>query len=135
MIKKGLLTLASLLVLVSTYLIGVSTDIINSSKNFGAIAITPGFNYFATSTAGTYLVRSAPGTLRSLTINTAAAGAIVLYDQAATSTATGCMASSPKIATIKASTAEQTLTYDLALKNGLCITGAAATDITVSSNN
>lgn len=135
MIKKGLLTLSSLLIVLSAYLLGVSSDLTNASKKFGAVAITPGFSYFATSTAGTYLIRSTPGVLHTLTLNTAAAGAIVLYDQAATSTATGCMTSSPIIATIKASTAEQTLTYDLALKNGLCITGAAATDITVTSNN
>lgn len=135
MIKKGLLTLASLLVILSAFFLGTSTDLINASKNFGSIAITPGFNYFATTTAGTYLIRTAPGTLHTLTINKAEAGAITLFDQAATSTVTGCMATSPKIATIKASTAEQTFTYDLALKNGLCITGAAATDITVTSNN
>lgn len=75
-------------------------------------------------TATTTLVKTGAGELRSITINTTAAGTITIYDSL---TATGT-----KIGTIKASEVEQTLTYDVAFSTGLTIVTGAASDITVA---
>lgn len=69
----------------------------------------------ASSTAGT-VVRGGRGELGTVTINTTSAQIIKLYDGATTATS-----GLPVIATIKASVAEQTFVYDVALKNGLVV--------------
>jgi hypothetical protein len=74
--------------------------------------------------AATTVIKTGPGVLHTLTVNTTAAGAITIYDNT--------LAAGTKIATIKASVAEQTFTYDVAFGTGLTIVTAAASDITVS---
>jgi hypothetical protein len=76
------------------------------------------------STATTTIVKPGAGVLHTLTVNTTAAGAITIYDNTA--------ASGTKIATLKASIAEQTFTFDVGFGTGLTIVTAAASDITVS---
>lgn len=82
------------------------------------------YGYYATSTAGTYVVKSAPGFLHTITINNDAAGTLTIYDNTA--------GSGTKIATLEASAAVGSYIYDVAFSTGLTIVGAAATDITVS---
>lgn len=74
--------------------------------------------------ATTTVVKSGAGFLHAITVNTTAAGAITIYNN---TSATGT-----KIATIKASVAEQTFTYNVSCSTGLTIVTAAASDITVS---
>lgn len=76
------------------------------------------------STATTTTVKSGAGLLHVLTINTAAAGTITIYDNTA--------ASGTKIATIAASAAGPNFIFDVVFTTGLTIVTAAASDITVS---
>lgn len=76
------------------------------------------------STATTTVVKSGQGVLKSITVNTTAAGAVTVYDNTA--------ASGTKIATLKASVAENDYEYEVAFSTGLTIVTAAASDITVS---
>jgi hypothetical protein len=80
------------------------------------------------STAGTYVVSSAPGMLHSITINSksAAAGLITVYDNTA--------ASGAVIAVIDAASQVGTFTFDVALTIGLTIvtSGVPGADLTVS---
>ena len=69
----------------------------------------------ASSTAGT-VVRGGRGELGTVTINTTSAQAITLYDGATSATT-----SLSKIAVIKASAAEQTFEYNVALEKGLVV--------------
>lgn len=82
------------------------------------------YSYTNIASATTTAIKSGQGVLRSITVNTTAAGAITVYDN---TSATGT-----KIATLKASIAEQTFTFDAAFITGLTIVTAAASDITVS---
>ena len=70
-----------------------------------------------------YIVKSGAGHLRSITINTTAAGTITVYDNTA--------ASGTVIAVIQASVSPQTLEYNVTFGTGLTIVTAAASDITV----
>ena len=74
--------------------------------------------------ATTTTVKSGSGYLNRIVINTTAAGAITIYDNTA--------ASGTKIATIAASAALGTYTYQGRFSIGLTIVTAAASDITVS---
>jgi hypothetical protein len=68
-------------------------------------------------------VKLGPGILKSITVNTTAAGSITVYDNTA--------ASGTKIGTLKASVAEGTYQYDAYFAIGLTVVTAAASDITV----
>lgn len=74
--------------------------------------------------ATTTTVKSGSGYLNRIVINTTAAGTITIYDNTA--------ASGTKIATIAASAAQGTYTYQGRFAIGLTIVTAAASDITVS---
>ena len=78
------------------------------------------------STAVTTVVRSTPGTLHSIVVNSTSAGAITVYDSAS-------VAAGTVIATLKASVAEGTYLYDVDLTNGCVVVTAGASDITVST--
>lgn len=82
------------------------------------------FLYRNIATATTTAVKSGSGVLKSITVNTTAAGAITVYDNTA--------ASGTKIATLKASVAEGVYEYDVSFNTGLTIVTAAASDITVA---
>lgn len=91
------------------------------------------YKYIATGT--TTMVEPVSGYLHTVTINGGTAGVVTLYDIAAA----GCTGTpgSGKFATIAAlgtGITNETLTYDLATVNGLCVVTAAATDVTVSFN-
>ncbi len=77
------------------------------------------------STATTTVVKSNPGLLHTVVINTTSAGTITLYDNA--SAATGNV-----IAVIKGSVLEGSFFYDTEFVNGLVVVTAGASDITVT---
>ncbi len=79
------------------------------------------YTHIATNT--TTQVFSGKGRLHSIVVNTTAAGAITLADVVSNTT--------PAIAILKSSIAEGTYLFDIAISAGLCITTAAASDITV----
>jgi hypothetical protein len=91
---------------------------------YNDIKLTNAFDYYATSTAGSAVIKSGAGVLNLVTINTDAAGSVILYDN------TSC--SGTKIATLEASIPHGTYFYNIKFKTGLCITTAATTDLTVS---
>ena len=75
--------------------------------------------------ATTTVVKSGPGVLHNITINTTAAGTITVYDNTS--------AAGTKIATIAASPViGSCFEFDVSFVNGLTIVTAAASDITVS---
>jgi hypothetical protein len=74
--------------------------------------------------SGTFTLKSGPGYLHTLVINSTAAGAITLYDNTS--------AAGKKIAILKSNVVEGTYLYDLSFTDGLTIVLAAASDITVS---
>lgn len=76
------------------------------------------------SAAATTVLTTGSGILHLVTVNTAANGAITIYDSES--------ASGEKIATLKASVAEGTYFYEVPFNVGLTIVTAAATDITVT---
>jgi hypothetical protein len=76
--------------------------------------------------ATTTLVKSGPGILGKIVINTTAAGSITIYDS--------LTASGTKLATMKASIAEGSYAFDVAFTIGLTIVTAGASDITVAYN-
>ena len=73
-------------------------------------------------TTGT-LVRSGASVLRYITINTAAAGAITVAD--------AITATTPVVAIIQISALPGTYRYDCVMANGIFVTTAANTDLTV----
>jgi hypothetical protein len=80
------------------------------------------YAYIATAT--TTQVKTGPGFLKSITVNTTAAGAISIIDNTSGSTV--------NIGQLKASVAEGTYEYNVSFATGLRIVTAAASDITVS---
>jgi hypothetical protein len=78
--------------------------------------------------AGTYVLDTDGGILRRIIVNTAAAGAITVYDGIAASTGT-------EIAVLKASVVENSYTYELPYVTGLTIVAASTCpDFTVVFN-
>jgi TRAP-type uncharacterized transport system fused permease subunit len=75
-------------------------------------------------TATTTTLKSGRGNLGNIVVNTTAAGTITVYDST-----TG---SGTKIATLKASIAENTYIFGCRFQTGLTIVTAAASDITVT---
>ena len=89
-----------------------------------------GYNFKHISTATNTQVKSTPGTLHTVTINGGTAGVVTLVDTSASNCTGGTTLA--VIETI-GTTNPVTLTYDVATTNGLCVTTAAASDVTVSS--
>lgn len=83
-----------------------------------------GSNFVNVATNTTTVAKSGAGVLQSITVNSTAAGAITVYDNTA--------ASGTKIATLKASIAEGTYTFNCAFSTGLTVVTAAASDITIT---
>lgn len=83
------------------------------------------YTHIATNT--TTQVATGTGTLRSITINTTAAGAITVYDETGSGT-TNVIAILPSNAVVG------TYLYDISFAEGLKIVTAASSDITVSWN-
>jgi hypothetical protein len=75
------------------------------------------------SSASTNVLASRPGILRRIVNNATAASTITVYDNTA--------ASGTKIATLKASAAEGSYTYEGSFLTGLTVVTAGASDITV----
>lgn len=90
------------------------------------------FAYISTATTTTVSAQS--GYLVSLTINGGTAGVVTLFDIGSG----GCTGTpgSGKFATIETigTTSPVTLSYNLRVKNGICVVTAANTDLTVSFN-
>jgi len=82
------------------------------------------YNKTYISTATTTQVFTGSGTLHSITVNTTANGAISVIDNTS--------GSAVNVASLKASIAEGTYTYDCVIANGLRIITAGASDITVT---
>lgn len=80
------------------------------------------FSHISTTT--TTQVHTGRGTLKSITVNTTAAGTIGIIDNTTGTTV--------NIGSLVASVAEGTYTYDLVFTKGLRIITAASSDITVS---
>ena len=114
-------TLSAALVVVTMISLFVSPPL----RNAGAqTAGTSGFTYkHVAGAVATTIVISAPGTLHTIVVNTAAT-TVTAYDNASACSGT-------VIATI--GTATGTFTYDANLINGLCVaTTGSGTDITVT---
>jgi hypothetical protein len=91
------------------------------------LAASSGFNYNHISTAVNTQVSSGSVTLHNIMVNGGTAGVVTVVDTTAANCTGGVT-----IGIIAATTAQgQSYTYDLQTKNGLCITTAAATDLTV----
>jgi hypothetical protein len=87
-----------------------------------------GFTYTHIVAATNTLIKGAPGTLHNVTINGGTAGLISLFDTAAAN-CSGGITIGIAAATVPLGTS---LNYDLQFNTGLCITTAAATDLTVT---
>jgi len=93
------------------------------------LAASSGFQSKHISTATNTPEASASVILHTIVINGGTAGAITVKDTSAADCSGGTTIA--VIATLTGSSA-QTLSYDLQTVNGLCLTTAAATDVTVS---
>jgi hypothetical protein len=93
------------------------------------LAASSGFQFKHISTATNTPEASATVILHTIVINGGTAGAITVKDTAAADCSGGTTIA--VIATLTGSSA-QTLAYDLQTSTGLCLTTAAATDVTVS---
>ena len=77
-------------------------------------------------TGTTTVVKSGAGVLKGITVNTTAAGTVIIYDNTS--------AAGTKIGTLKSSVVEGTYEYNVAFATGLTIVTGAASDITVAYN-
>lgn len=95
----------------------------------GNSVIVAGFSSKHISTATNTQIKATPGVLHTIVINGGTAGAVTVVDTSAANCTGGTT-----LAVIQSAAAGTvpSLTYDVATVNGLCITTAAATDITVS---
>lgn len=82
------------------------------------------FLYKNITSATTTVVKSGTGVLKSITVNTTAAGTVTIYDNTS--------AAGTKIGTLKASVGENTYHYCVSFDTGLTIVTGAASDLTVS---
>lgn len=80
-------------------------------------------NYQNITTGTTTTVKTGPGILRGMSVNTTAAGTITVYDNTA--------ASGTKIGTFKTSIAEGWYPLNCRFSTGLTVVTAAASDITM----
>lgn len=88
------------------------------------VMVLPKYNGTYISTATTTLVKTGAGVLHSITVTTAAAGTITVYDNTA--------GSGTIKAVLKVSIPEGTYIFDIAFATGLTIVTAAASGLTVS---
>jgi len=89
------------------------------------MAAFPKYNFVNITASGDTLVRKGHGTLHNLVVNTTAASTIVIYD--------GISAGGTKIASIAASPViGSSFRYDVEFTNGLFVSTAGASDITLS---
>jgi hypothetical protein len=87
-----------------------------------------GYSYTHITTATNTLVKSANGTLHAVVINGGTAGAVTVFDAN-----TGACTGGTTIGIIATSTvSSESLNYDIQALNGICLTTAAATDVTVT---
>lgn len=93
----------------------------------GNSVVVAGFSYKHISTAVNTQVKATPGTLHTIVINTTVASTITVVDTSAANCSGGVT-----LAVFQASAALGTYTYDAATVNGLCITTAGASDLTVT---
>lgn len=91
----------------------------------GNVKMVYPFSYAVSSTATSTQAKTGAGFLHCVTINTDAAGALVLRDSTAKSGGT-------IIATIEASAPHGTYCYDVAVSNGINASSTAAVDFTLS---
>jgi hypothetical protein len=82
-------------------------------------------------TATATAVKATAGVVHTLTVNTGAAGTIILFDLAAAS-CTGTPATNQKATITATTTTVQTLTYDMNFLNGICAKSSVAMDYTIS---
>jgi len=85
----------------------------------------PGYKYNNIKTATTTVVKNRSGILKNITVNTTAAGAVTVYDNASAG-------SGATIATFPSAAVVGSYEYDARFINGLTIVTAAASDITVT---
>ncbi len=88
------------------------------------MAVIQEFTYTNISTNTTTTIFTGKGFLHSIVVNTTAAGSIKIIDNTTGTTA--------NVGTLKASVAEGTYLYDVAISAGLIIITAGASDITVA---
>jgi len=93
----------------------------------GNAVVPQGISYKHISTATNTQIKATPGTFHTLVINTSVASAITIVDTSAANCSGGVT-----LAVLAASAPIATYTYDAATVNGLCITTAGASDLTVS---
>lgn len=95
----------------------------------GNSVVIAGFAFRHISTATNTQMKSTPGTLHTVTVNGGTAGVVTVVDTSASNCSGGTTLA--VIETI-GTTNPVTLTYDAATANGLCVTTAAASDVTVT---
>ena len=92
------------------------------------LAAQSGFQFTHITTATNTLIKTASATLHTVVINGGTAGAVSVFD----ATAANCSGGTT-IGIIATSTvSSESLAYDIQTTNGLCVTTAAATDVTVT---
>jgi hypothetical protein len=92
------------------------------------LAAQSGFQYTHISTATNTLIKTASATLHTVVINGGTAGAVSVFD----ATAAACTGGSTVAIIATSTVSSETLAYDIQTTNGLCVTTAAATDVTIS---
>lgn len=108
------------------------TSTADGSGKTGVLETAAVESYSHISAAATTDVKGSGGVLHKVTINSAAAGTVALYDVSAGS-CTGTPGSG-EVAAITLTSASQplTLSYDVKTSNGICVVTSAAMDVTVS---
>lgn len=109
-----------LLAIIMVIALGRSTQVVHGQGFAGS-----GYGYTYIHTATSTQVSTIGQILHTITINGGTGGTVTLYDNSSCATT--------PIGVIASTTAPVTLVYDLQLKTGLCITTAAATDLTVTT--
>ena len=87
------------------------------------IAIPQLGSFLNIASATTTIVKTGPGSLRAIIVNTTAAGTITIYDNTA--------ASGTKVGILKASVVEGSYLYGCKVSTGITVVTGAASDITV----
>ena len=104
--------------------------IVSAGGGSRPLGIVPVASFTHISTATNTLVKASSGILHTITVNGGTAGAVTIVD---TSVA-ACTGGTTIGVTASVGATPVTLTYDAKTANGICITTAAATDLTVTWN-
>jgi hypothetical protein len=96
----------------------------------GRLPLAQFFTHIVGTTAT--IVKATAGYLHTLTVNTGAAGTVSVFDLAAGG-CTGTPATNTVAVITATTTTLQTFTYDVNLKNGICVKASVAMDLTVSA--